>query len=98
MTPAPVPFRPFAKEATEASNPSVPGPRAETAAAPLAKGTPDRASDAIDVPRSMRCRACGHAAYFDAGLPYVNQTASFLRGHDCVLDSPSHTDPWLELA
>jgi hypothetical protein len=42
--------------------------------------------------RRMRCGTCGGRAPFDQSLPYVNQTASFTTGHDCVLVLPGSRD------
>ena len=37
-------------------------------------------------PTLMTCDQCGASAPFDAGLPYVKQTAAFDTGHRCEVD------------
>jgi hypothetical protein len=34
-------------------------------------------------PDTMCCDVCGRKRMFDAGLPFVNQTASFETDHQC---------------
>lgn len=40
-------------------------------------------------PVRMRCQRCGTEAPFDLTLPYVNQVASFITGHNCVVVLPN---------
>lgn len=49
--------------------------------------------DSDDEPRLVRCLRCGAEGPFDAKLPYVNQMASFITGHDCLVVLPPDADP-----
>ena len=39
--------------------------------------------DATGEPVMQTCQGCGSTSTFDATLPFVNQMASFITGHEC---------------
>lgn len=47
----------------------------------------EQTNEAGGMPR-VQCPVCGEGTSFDERLPYVNQTASFSTGHDCVVRLP----------